>query len=260
MIRHALLGLIQGVTEFLPVSSSGHLVLAAKLLAVNPPGVLLEAFLHLGTLCAVVWVFRADLRELARGLTRRGTLERRKEIGFLLCGTVPIVVAGLLGRNAIEAAFSSTLVVGGGLLFTSIALAAAEMSRIRATRPALRFVDALVVGLAQAAALVPGVSRSGLTIAAGMARGLRPERAARFSFLLSLPALLGAVLLSFRDALARGTEGIDWGGITVGTVVAAAVGILCIHALLAIVRRSRLWGFSVYCTCLGMAALIAGLL
>jgi undecaprenyl-diphosphatase len=260
MIRYALLGLIQGLTEFLPVSSSGHLVIGERLLGLRPPGVLLEAFLHLGTLGAVLWVFRADLAELAQALTRRGTIERRKEIGFLVAGTIPIVVAGLLFRPVADAVFSSLAVVGGGLLFTALVLVAAERLRTRATRHELRFVDSLVVGIAQAVALLPGVSRSGATISAGVSRRIEPSRAARFSFLLSIPALLGAGLLSLWDAATGGGWSGDWGGIAVGTAVAFVVGILGVHALLSIVRRSRLWFFSIYCACVGLSVLVFDLL
>jgi len=260
MVRYALLGLIQGVTEFLPVSSSGHLVLGERLVGLDPPGVLLEAFLHLGTLGAVLWVFRRDLVELAAAFTRRETIERRKEVGLIVAGTVPIVVAGLLFRSIADAAFSSLVVVGGGLLFTAGWLFAADRLHLRAVRGQPQLIDSLVVGLAQAAALFPGVSRSGVTIAVGISRRIEPTRAARFSFLLSIPALVGAAGLNLWDTAAAGGWSGDWAGIAVGTAVAFAVGILGIHALLAVVRRARLGVFAVYCACVGAGALIAGLL
>ena len=260
MIRYALLGLVQGLTEFLPVSSSGHLVIGGRLLAFDPPGVLLEAFLHLGTLGAVLWAFRADIGELALAFTRRGTIERRKEVGWIIAGTIPIVIVGFLFRSVADTVFSSLTVVGGGLLFTALALAVAERLRARAFRGELQFVDSLVVGVAQALALLPGISRSGVTIAAGVSRKIEPVRAARFSFLLSIPALLGAALLNLWDVAAQGGWDGDWGGIVVGTAVSFAVGILGIHALLAIVRRSRLWIFSIYCTCVGLSVLIFSLM
>ena len=258
MIGYALLGLIQGLTEFLPVSSSGHLVLGERLLGLDPPGVLLEAFLHIGTLGAVLWVFRADVVELARSLTRRGTIERRKEIGMIVAGTVPIVVAGVLFRSVADVAFSSLSIVGGGLLFTALVLAVGERFRARARRGQLRFSDSVIVGIAQALALLPGVSRSGVTISAGTSGGLEPNRAARFSFLLSIPALLGAALLSLWDVSAGGGWSGDWGGIALGTAVSFVVGIVGVRALLAIVRRSRLWVFSIYCACVGLTALLFG--
>jgi undecaprenyl-diphosphatase len=260
MIRYALLGLVQGLTEFLPVSSSGHLVIAERLLGLDPPGVLLEAFLHIGTLGAVLWVFRADIAALALALTRRGTIEHRKEIGLIVAGTIPIVLVGLLFRSAADAVFSSLRIVGAGLLFTALALAAADRFRARATRQQFQFIDSLVVGVAQALAFLPGISRSGVTIAAGMSRRIEPTRAARFSFLLSIPALLGAVLLNLYGVATQGGWSGDWRGIAAGTAVSFAVGIVGIHFLLAVVRRSRLWAFSVYCTCVGLSVLLLDLI
>jgi len=260
MIRYALLGLIQGLTEFLPVSSSGHLVVAERLLGFDPPGVLFEAFLHLGTLGAVLWVFRKDLAELALAFTRRGSIERRKEIGLIIVGTVPIVVAGILFRSVADAVFSSLTVVGAGLLFTGVVLSGIERLRSRARRRDPRFVDSLCVGIAQALALLPGVSRSGVTIAAGVARRVEPSRAVRFSFLLSIPAFLGAAALNLLDSASAGGWTGDWLGIALGTLVSFLVGILGIRALLAVVRRARLWVFSVYCACVGVSVLVLDLL
>jgi undecaprenyl-diphosphatase len=260
MIRYALLGLIQGLTEFLPVSSSGHLAIGERLLGFDPPGVLLEAFLHLGTLGAVAWVFRADIAALALALTRRGTIEHRKEIGLIIAGTIPIVIVGLLFRSIADSVFSSLAVVGGGLLFTALSLAAADGLRARATRQSLQFVDSVVVGIAQALALLPGISRSGVTIAAGVSQRIRPAQAARFSFLLSIPALLGAALLNLYEVAAQGGWRGDWGGIVVGTSVSLIIGMVGIHALLAVVRRSRLWIFSLYCACVGLSVLLSDLI
>jgi len=258
MIRYVLLGLVQGLTEFLPVSSSGHLVLAERALGLDSPGVLLEAFLHLGTLVAVLWVFRRDILSLFSAFTRRGSLDRRKEVGLLLAGTIPIVLAGLLFRDVADTVFSSLWVVGGGLLLTAIALTAAARLRQRTTYRTVSFLDSLAIGVAQVLALFPGVSRSGITISAGVARRIEPMRAARFSFLLSIPALVGAVVLNLWDAAEVGWPA-DWAGIAVGTVSALVVGLFGIHALLAVVRRSRLWAFAIYCGGLGLAVLVYAL-
>lgn len=260
MIHYVLLGIVQGLTEFLPVSSSGHLVIAERFLGLDPPGVLLEAFLHVGTLAAVLWVFRSDIADLAKAFTRRGTIERRKEFGLLVAGTVPIVVVGLFFRSIADAVFSSLAVVGGGLLVTAVALAVADRLRTCAHRRELQFVDSLIVGVAQALALFPGVSRSGMTIAAGIARKVEPARAARFSFLLSIPALLGATALSLWDLAAGGGWSGDWLGIAIGTVASLIVGVIAIHALLAIVRRSRLGFFALYCVCAGLSVLVYSLI
>lgn len=256
MIRYAVLGVVQGLTEFLPVSSSGHLVISQRLLGLDPPGVLLEAFLHWGTLAAVVWIFRADLWEMIRSLTPRGSIEGRKELGMIVAGTIPIVVVGLLLRSTIGAIFSSLAIVGASLLATAVLLALTAFVRHRAERNRARFADALIVGLAQAASILPGISRSGASIAAGRFAGMTPSGAARFSFLLAVPALFGAGLVSLWDALGTGGAQASWLGLLVGTATAFLVGLGAIKILLAVVSRGRFWVFSIYCAIVGIAVLV----
>jgi len=257
LIRYALIGLIQGLTEFLPVSSSGHLVLAQRWLGVEPPGVLLEALLHWGTLAAILVVYRRDLLEFTRIFSRRGTFERRREAGLILAGSVPIAVFGLLVRSRIEAAFSSPLAVGAALLATAALLAIGGRLSHRAQRQTVRFVDALAVGAAQAAALFPGISRSGSTIVTGMTMGVDARRSTRFSFLLAIPALFGAGLYSIADAARSGTlSAAPWLGLLIGTIVAFLVGWAAIRLLLRIIARGRLWTFGIYCAALGTAVII----
>jgi undecaprenyl-diphosphatase len=258
MIRYAILGAIQGLTEFLPISSSGHLVLAQRLLGLDPPGVLLEALLHWGTLAAVVLVFRSDIAAIASSLTPRGSIERRKEIGLIAAGTVPIVVAGLLLRTSIDAAFSSLAIVGGSLVATGVVLGLTGIVRRRVERNVARFPDALVVGLAQAASLLPGLSRSGVTISAGLLAGLTPKGAARFSFLLAVPALFGAGLVSLWDAVHAGGVQAPWLGLAIGTATAFLVGLAAIKLLLSILSQGRFWVFAVYCLALGASVLAFG--
>jgi len=255
VIRYLVLGVVQGITEFLPISSSGHLVLAQRFLGIDPPGVLLEALLHWGTLAAILVVFRSDLVALARSLTPNGTIEGRKEIGLIAAATVPIVVLGLLLRSSIGTLFASLHVLGASFLATGLLLALTGVVHRRAQRNQAGFVDALGIGLAQAAALLPGLSRSGATIAAGVFSGLTPRRAARFSFLVAIPALFGAGLLSLWDAVRSGV-GAPWGGLAVGTVAAFVVGLLAIKTLLALVSSGRLWTFSIYCASVGIAVLV----
>jgi undecaprenyl-diphosphatase len=255
VIRYALLGLVQGLTEFLPVSSSGHLVLAERFLGLDPPGVLLEAMLHWGTLAAILIVFRGDLAALARSLRGRGDIEHRKEVGFLIAGSVPIVAIALLFRTTIESAFTSVLAVGIGLLFTAGALFTAHALRKRPEHALLRFPDAMAVGLAQAASVFPGVSRSGVTISMGSAMGLTTRQAARFSFLLAIPALFGSGLLHLLDVM-RSPAGVDWPGIVLGTACAFLTGWLALHGILRLVQRNRLWIFAVYCLVVGGAATV----
>jgi len=255
MIVYLVLGLIQGLTEFLPVSSSGHLVPAERLFGLQPPGLVCEAALHLATLCAVLVAFRHDLVELIRAFGARGSLDRRKEIGLLILGTVPIVILGLVLRGSADVWFRSLWVVGAGWLATAAMVACADR-RARGAAAIPSAAGAFSIGLAQAVALVPGVSRSGFSIGAGLLVGLRPDRAARFSFLLSIPAVAGAGALVLWDAVhVPAGEALDIPGVAVAAGVAFVVGLLALRALLALVVRRRLWPFAAYCAALGGVAL-----
>lgn len=254
MIRYALVGLLQGLTEFLPVSSSGHLVLAQAALGMVAPGAALEAAAHLGTLLALVLHFRRDLGAVAAGALRPGP-ERRLG-GHLAVGTVPVVLVGLAARAPIEQAFHSPRLVGGMLLATAIALAVGDRRAGRAVRDRVRLSDALAVGVAQAVALLPGISRSGATVVAGLTLGLRPPIAARFSFLLAIPAIGGASLF----ALIQGAQypGVEWMGLALAMGCAFASGLAAISLFLRIVRAGVLWPFALYCAALGTSALVLG--
>jgi len=256
--RYLVLGLLQGLTEFLPVSSSGHLVLAQRLLGLDPPGVALEAVLHLGTLVAVVIYFWRDLvRLLRRGASPAGAGERRY-IALLILGTIPIVVAGYLAGGAVERAFSSPALVGGMMLVTAGLLGGASLLAGRARRDQVGLKDALAVGLAQAAALLPGISRSGATISAGMACGLSPGEAARFSFLLSIPAVAGAGVLGL--ATENPLSPSEAWGLLLGGLSALGSGLIAIHTLLKLLLAGKLGIFAFYCLIAGSVALALGLL
>ena len=259
MLRYLALGLLQGLTEFLPVSSSGHLVLAKALLGLHPPGVALEGALHLGTLVAVLVYFRGDIRALIRGCLQ-GKRDSWVYIGFLGLATVPAVAVGLLLRERIEGAFSSVPTVGSALLLTAVLLLAADRLSWRAVRREVGVGSAVAVGLAQAASLVPGISRSGSTISAAILSGTRPATAARFSFLLSIPVILGAGGLSLWQGANQGIPRDEALGLLVGGVVAALSGLLAIRVLLVLLDRRRLSWFALYCFLLGGTALGWGLL
>jgi len=255
MIHYILLGIVQGLTEFLPVSSSAHLVLAERFLGFDQPGVLLEAALHLGTLSAVLLLFRRDLIRLVRGVFHRGS--DRSEVGRLIIGTVPIVFFGLLFQSRIEAAFTSLSIIGLCLLVTGATLFLADWAGRRAKRHEVRLFDSIFIGLAQALALLPGISRSGTTIATGMALGIRGAEAARFSFLLSIPAILGAGVLKIIQALSTGSIPTgEWIGLLLGALTAGAIGALAIKGLLAVIARGRLKVFGFYCLTVGASAII----
>jgi undecaprenyl-diphosphatase len=255
----ALLGTIQGFTEFLPVSSSGHLVIARLLLGFSDAaGGSLDAFLHLGTLLAVLIYFRPVWRSLWRSLVTAGEAEREQRAlaGKLAMATVPAAVAGYLLQDAANGVLRHPPVVIAGLLVTALALLGADLLARRnaaelgdATTLAFRvsWLDAVLIGSAQAVALVPGISRSGMTIAAGRARGLSRHGAAVFSFLLSAPIIAGAGLASL-PLLARGT--VHPGLLLLGLIVSFVAGLVAIRLLLRLITWVAFWPFAVYLFCL----------
>ena len=255
MIRYVILGIVQGLTEFLPVSSSGHLVLGEHILRLDPPGVLLEAILHLGTLFSVLFVFRRDVLNLVFSVFNGG--EGRNEAIRLLLATLPIVLVGFFLQSRIEDLFSSILLVAVCLCINGGILLLADRANRRADRASIPLGTALLIGLAQAASLLPGISRSGVTISTGLFLGIRGKETARFSFLLAIPAIFGAGLFQLykahRVAAPYQTE---WGGVLLGGFAAAIVGTLAIKGLLAVVARGRLSIFAGYCLTLGISALI----
>lgn len=264
-LQAVILGLVQGLTEFLPVSSSGHLVLVPWALGWGEPGLLFDTVLHWGTLVAVVVYFWDDLWSLARAWV--GSIARRKVdtpqawlAWLILLGTLPAAIIGFLLNDFFESLFSAPVAVAAFLIGTGLILAAAEVFYPRIQKvDTLRLGDALIIGLAQAAAIAPGLSRSGLTITAGLFRGLGREPAARFSFLLSVPIILGAGLTQIADAIAA-PGATAWFPLVLGFAAAAISGYLAIHFLLGFVRRRRFWPFAAYCWIVGLAALAASVL
>jgi len=261
------LGLLQGVTEFLPISSSGHLVILRHLLGVDfsEAPLLLDTILHLGTLLAVVVVFYRDLQTIAvdgwaalrhDGL-KKGWSERPhlRLLGWIVLATLPAVIVGFSLADVFERAFSSLTVVGVALLFTAALLFASRWaSRGDVDLAKLKSRHALIVGILQATAITPGVSRSGATIVAGLFAGLDRETAGRFSFLIAIPAILGAVLLQAMkiDHLPAGFIPAAIGGF----VAAAISGYCSLLLLLRFVKAGRLHWFGVYCMLVGIWALL----
>ncbi|HUF40221.1 MAG TPA: undecaprenyl-diphosphatase UppP [Anaerolineales bacterium] len=260
------LGIVQGLTEFLPISSSGHLVLVPALFGWEIPAdqvFVFDVLVQLGTLAAVFVYFRSDLAAIVRGLlsalrdpSRRESPEVRLA-GLLLLATVPAGLAGLVLKDAVEAAFDSERAVAYFLLVTAGLLVLAERSgRFRKDVEALTVSDALVIGCFQILSLFPGVSRSGSTIAGGLVRGLDRASAARFSFLMAVPVMLAAGALSALEL----KEVADLSGflpaLIAGMVSAAVIGYLAIGWLIRFLRRGSLYGFAVYVTALAAAVLI----
>jgi len=248
-----LLGLIQGLTEFLPVSSSGHLAIAQHFLSgFSQPGVLFDVLLHFGTMLAVVLYFRRDLANLLTSPFQKSAeaLRHRRLLVLLLLGSVPTALIGLTFKDFFEGMFENIPFIALMLLITGTLLFVSEKFRRGHRREdQMDIVDALLVGTVQGCAIIPGISRSGSTIAALLLRGVDGETAARFSFLLALPAVFGATLLSLRhlSEVATGEVPIY----LAGAGVAFIVGLLSIHLLLAVIRKRRLFAFAIYCWAAG---------
>lgn len=275
IIRAIILGIVQGLTEFVPISSSAHLVLVPWAFGWDRAGLFFDTMLHWGTLLAVLTYFRHDwigiIRGFWRSLTVRGLWrnapggrladpDSRLAWGIIL-GTVPATLLGFLLNDFFERLFETPMAVAGFLLVTAALLVLGERLGRRARElSSLNIPDALVIGLAQAIAIAPGISRSGATIAAGLARGLTREAAARFSFLLATPAILGAGLLQLLEVLVTGENAVSWPVVLAGFLAAAVSAYLCIKFLLAYLRRGGLYVFAIYCAVVGSVVLLVNVL
>jgi len=274
------LGLVQGVTEFIPVSSSGHLQAIPFLLGWEPGSLAFDVALHLGTLIAVVAVFRADLWAMARAALQPRDEQRRgarKLLVLLAVASVPAALVGIAARGLIGAAFEQPLAIAAFLCLTAVLLwwserrrtvlgttepATDDVAAISAELDAMPWRRALGVGAAQALAIFPGVSRSGATIAAGMSLGLSRGAAARFSFLMLLPITIGAALMTLPDlaTLEPGTLPFGPTEIVLGVSVSAISGYLAIRFLIALVARRSLVMFARYVLVLAAALVIVSVL
>lgn len=260
-----ILGILQGAAEFLPISSSGHLVLVPWWLGWDSPPLVYDVIVHVGTTTAIIIYFWQDwLRLLQAGLTalRQRTFSEAKLLLFIIVGTIPAAIVGFLLEDYFESTFSEPAFVAAMLLVTATVLTISE--KITASKKALdsmTWLDAILIGCAQAVAIMPGISRSGSTIAAGLSRDFIREESARFSFLLATPIILGAGAKKLLDVL-TGSEQVDSDlglALVIGYVASAVVGYLCIAFLLNYLRRRRLYGFAVYCAVFGLVSLVAAL-
>jgi undecaprenyl-diphosphatase len=243
-----LLGLLQGVAEFLPISSDGHLTIAQELLHKDFETVEINIVLHIGTLLSIVVVFWRDLLAL---------VHQPRLCAAIVVATLPLIPVGLFLKDFLEAAFAETLWAGVGLCLTAVVLAL--FPRVEHDSRALadvRLSDALVIGLFQALAPLPGVSRSGMTIFGGLLQGLSREAAAKFSFLIAVPAIGGATVLYGKDLLEGASEGTAAGPLLAGAGVAFAVGVVALRWLLKLVQSRRLWPFAIYCAIVGLATIV----
>lgn len=247
----AVLGLVQGLTEFLPVSSSGHLVVAQRVLGVARQGVVLEVALHVATLVAVLVVYRRRIWDVLAGLSRKDGGSWRYA-ALLALATIPAALAGVLLGDWFEQAFDSLAVVGADFLVTGAILWSTRRPAARAVLGEPSWRAAGGIGLAQAFAILPGISRSGSTVAAALWAGVRPTQAAEFSFLMSIPVIAGAAVLELPN-LGSGTSGIGPGPLVVSFVSALVAGIAAIKLLVLLLERGAFHRFAPYCWVLGAA-------
>ena len=262
LMQIAVLAIVQGLTEFLPISSAAHLILFPRLVGWADQGLAFDVAVHLGTLFAVFAYFRREIVGMSRDWVR--SLGEHRRVGdsrlawAVLLGTIPVGLAGFAFKGVVETELRSPLVIAVTTIAFGLALWHADGAGRKTAAPrdehALTPRDILLIGCAQALALIPGVSRAGITITAGLLLGLSRSGAARFSFLLSIPVILLAGGLSMLD-LVKADAPVDWAGLALGLVLAAVSAYLCIHYFLKLIERIGLFPFVAYRLALGVLLL-----
>jgi undecaprenyl-diphosphatase len=248
-----ILGVVQGLSEFLPISSSGHLVLAKELLGFTDAGLTAVVFLHFGTLVALIVFFAKKIWRIICGAfsrQREARVDNWKLILFIVLASIPAALVGLLAREPLDRIFAQPLYVPFFLVGTGLLLLLTRWKRAR--QHSLGLSDALIIGIAQAAAILPGLSRSGLTIGTGLLLGLEEEEAFEFSFLLSIPAVAAANLLELKDIVSIGSPLV----LVVGFGASFGVGLAALWLLRKLVMSKKFWLFSFYCFAVGVVSLI----
>lgn len=280
-----ILGIVQGVTEFLPVSSSGHLAIISQLFGIQTDtGILFEVLLHIGTLAAILIVFRGDIHRMFWECLRIGSdiyynlkiyfynkiheteegqyrkilhNNYRKLVAMILVSTIPTAIIGYLMRGIVELAAASLLACGLGLLITAVLLLVVDYWNYGDKIPKdITAKEALAVGICQGIGTFPGISRSGITITAGLLCGFRRNFAVKYSFLMSVPAILGAMLLELKEF---SSADMSWqlGGIYAAGMLAAAIsGYFCIRGMLIMIQKKKFKLFSIYCAVVGIASIV----
>ena len=263
-LKVVVLSVLQGVAEFLPISSSGHLVLGRSLVGFGDCGLRLDVFLHVGTLVAVFAFYWATVWRLAKGLVSGTRSECAASWSYALkiaLSAIPAGLVGLLFGSQIESVFATPRIVGCGLLVTGVVLTATRF--LPKGNGEVSFFRALLMGVAQALAILPGVSRSGMTLAAARAAKVDAEKSAEFSFLMSAPPIAGAALLEVVDSLGASEAGaasavpeVAWGMCAAGAVIAAVVGYFSLKLLVSSLKGRWFWLFGPYCLVAGAAAIM----
>lgn len=250
------LGLVQGLTEFLPVSSSGHLVIGKELLGIDSSGVAFEVVVHAATVLSTLVAFRKDILELLSGVLKFKMNGQTIYVFKILVSMVPVFIVGMFLKDHVEALFGEgTIVVGIALLVTSFLLYLSGV--LKPKEKGITFRNALIIGVAQSVAVIPGLSRSGATISTGLLLGARREDIAKFSFLMVLVPILGEAFLELvSGGFASESTGIGVLPLAAGFLAAFTSGLFACKAMIALVKKTKLKGFALYCAILGVIAII----
>jgi len=273
IIKAIILGILQGLTEFLPVSSSGHLAVAQKLLNIPDDKILFfTVMLHLGSLLAVFTVYAKDigmiivefLRLLGEVITRKGfkiNNDHRKLGIYIIVATIPTALMGIFFKDIFAGFYSSTIVIGFSLLITGTLLWVAEKSNSgKRSIKDMNTFDAIVVGIFQGLAITPGISRSGSTIVGSLFRGFNKELATKFSFLISIPVIVGATVFEVKDVLEVGMGDITIGILIAGVLSALLSGLFAIRVLINFIKKEKLYYFSFYTWIIGAVVILTSIL
>ncbi len=265
-VKAIILGIVQGLSEFLPISSSGHLVLFSMILDFQESGLAFDVFVHFGTLIAVMIAFRKDIWEMLRwlpqvpgfltnGMKVESEADEYKAMSFfIVVGTIPAAVIGLLFEDYIEQLFTSPVIVLFALLMTALLMFSARYTE--ENKKFMSLAHAIMIGFAQAFAIMPGISRSGSTIVLALWLGIRREIAAKFSFLLSVPIILGASILKFKELMEAPPPSSEIMNLVLGTITAAVSGYLAIIWMLNIIKRQKLEWFGLYCAIVSIGGML----
>ena len=257
-IQAAILGVVQGLTEFLPVSSSGHLELGKVILGTDhlsaDESMMMTVVLHAATALSTIVVFRKDIGELISGILKFSWNEETRFAAKIIVSMIPAVIVGLCFESQIESWFTGNLLLVGGMLcVTGVLLFLAD--RARDTDKQVGFVTAMIVGVSQAVAIMPGISRSGATISTSVLLGVDRLRAARFSFLMVVPLILGKMAKDILSGEFSASASDDLPSLAIGFVAAFLTGMLACRWMIALVRSSKLWWFAIYCLIVGAIAI-----
>ena len=264
LLKAIVLGIVQGLSEFLPISSSGHLVIVEHILHFTEGGLAFEVFVHFGTLLAVVWVFRKDLINMILAvpdmfrLKQSSLGEKRRSYAlmdiYIIIGSIPAAVIGLLFEDYIEKIFESHVLALSMLFVTGLIVWSSRFTKEK--RDSMNGLQALLIGFAQAFAIIPGISRSGSTIVTGLWIGIKRDFAARFSFILSIPVILGATMIKLKDLLANPPAQSEIDHLIVASLAALISGYFAIIWLLNVIRKQKLEWFGIYCIIVSIVGLV----